>query len=329
MGISVNNRHKTTNLLYRKELFLQRGRRKPGEKQPQDSRTPNGTLANRTETNKPNENNMNEDEKKKMEAEQAAAAAEEQAAAGDAAAAAAEGEAAQEELSMADKNRQWMQGANPDLDMEDEDAYNTALNGVFNDYDKYKNSVGKMREAIDEDSMFGQMVVEALNNKDFNPIAWLRENTGMDMTKAMDDETFAKAMGEANQNWLERQSKSKEIKAEVEKNFPQSKKAIASFAKEQGQSDEERMAMTEQMFNIIDEAVKGNYTDLYKAMYLSGNFDNAVSNARAEGEAAGRQTKVRETLRQMPKTTSRGGSQQPMPERKPEQPKKKSYNPFV
>ena len=271
-----------------------------------------------------------------MEAEQAAAAAEEQAAAGDmaaaagdAAAATAEGDAAQEELSMADKNRQWMQGANPDLDMDDEEAYNTALNGVFSDYDKYKTNVGKMREAIDEDSMFGQMVVEALNKEDFNPIAWLRENTGMDMTEAMDDESFAKAMGEANQNWLERQSKSKENKAEVEKNFPQSMEAIASFAKEQGQSDEERTAMTEKMFDIIDEAVKGNYTDLYKAMYLSGNFDNAVSNARAEGEAAGRQTKVRETLRQMPKTTSRGGSQQPMPERKPQQPKKKSYNPFV
>lgn len=240
-----------------------------------------------------------------------------------------DGEATPPEMSMADKNRQWMQGANPELDMEDEEAYNTALNGVFNDYDKYKNSVGKMRQAIDEDSMFGQMVVEALNNPDFNPIAWLRENTGMDMTEAMDDEAFAKAMGEANQNWLKRQSKSKENKAAVEKNFPASMEEINAYAKEKGQTDEERASMTEQMFELIDEAIKGNYTDLYKAMYLSGNFENAVNTAREEGEAAGRQTKVRETLRQMPKTTSRGGSQQPIPERKPEQPKKKAYNPFI
>lgn len=269
---------------------------------------------------------MTEEEKKAMAegqqavADGAAAAAEGAAAEGAAAAAAAEGA----EMSARDKNRAWMSKNNPDLNLDDEAAYDEALGGVFEDYDKYRESANNLRKHIGENTPLGRMIEDSVNDPEFNIAVWVRENMGVDMTEALEDEAFVAKMTEAAKKWDETQAKKAENKKKAEENFPKSLEAIKAFAEEKGQDEASVQQTLEQMFDIVDAVHEGNYTDLYKAIYSSNNYDNDLNNAREEGAAAGRQTKVQEALRNMPDTTSRQGGVPAAGTMEPEKPKSRN-----
>lgn len=206
-----------------------------------------------------------------------------------------------------ERNRAWMAKNNPELDLDDEEAYDEALGNVFGEYDKYRDSTNNLRKHIGDNTPLGRMIQDAVNDPEFNIAVWVRENMGVDLTEAIEDEAFVEKMTEAAKKWDESEAKKAENKKLADENFPKSMDEIKAFALEKGQDEASIQQTLEQMFDIVDAVHQGNYADLYKALYASNNYDNDMNSAREEGAAAGRQTKVQEKLRKMPETTSRQG----------------------
>ena len=206
-----------------------------------------------------------------------------------------------------ERNRAWMAKNNPELNLDDEEAYDEALGNVFGEYDKYRDSTNNLRKHIGDNTPLGRMIQDAVNDPEFNIAVWVRENMGVDLTEAIEDEAFVEKMTEAAKKWDESEAKKAENKKLADENFPKSMDEIKAFALEKGQDEASIQQTLEQMFDIVDAVHQGNYTDLYKALYASNNYDNDMNSAREEGAAAGRQTKVQEKLRKMPETTSRQG----------------------
>lgn len=222
-----------------------------------------------------------------------------------------------------ERNRAWMAKNNPELNLDDEEAYDEALGNVFGEYDKYRDSTENLRKHIGESTPLGRMIQDAVNDPEFNIAVWVRENMGVDLTEAIEDEAFVAKMTEAAKKWDEAEAKKAENKKLADENFPKSIDDIKAFAEEKGQDEASVQQTLEQMFDIVDAVHQGNYADLYKAIYASNNYANDLNTAREEGAAAGRQTKVEEKLRKMPDTTSRQGGV-PAAAMEPEKGKKKN-----
>lgn len=223
--------------------------------------------------------------------------------------------------------RRRMAEREPDLNLDDEDAYYGYMDDMVTEYDEYRTSSDAMRKNMDHSPALAEMFMAAREEESFDPVLWMVRNKGLDLDALRDDPDYAEKVTEAHNEWLAKRAKSDEINEQAAANIPKSIEAIKVKASEMGLSDEQTEEIMDEIYQMGDNLVLGIIpVNIFEMLAKGKTRDADVETAREEGIAEGLNTKVTDKLRTMPKTTEQVRGRQ-MPVREPK-PKKPMYNPF-
>jgi tetratricopeptide (TPR) repeat protein len=202
----------------------------------------------------------------------------------------------------------------PDLNMDDEEAYYNAANERYDELGRYRESTENFRNALNLDAnasgAFNRMIVAATEQKDFDPIVWLVENAGLDIAALMENEDYAKKIGDAHQKYLADKSKEEDLETQFAENAPASLDAIDQKAQEMGLDDAAKDEVIKQMYDLVDNMMVGIIpVDVFELLAKGNSHDTDVESAKEEGEARGRQTKITDKVRKLNKQPTVRGRQ--------------------
>ena len=200
----------------------------------------------------------------------------------------------------------------PDLDMDDEDAYYDQMGGMMDDYEGYEKSAGALRESMSNSPAMLEMIVAARNQDDFDPIVWLTRQKGLDLRSLLDDPEYTDKLAQAHSEYLADEAKGREVQDEMKSNMPQTLEATRSALEAAGMGDQYEEVVGK-IFQLADDISHGKWDpEIAVTLAKGGGYDNAVDQAREEGTAQGRNTKVNDSLRKMDRTQERvNGTQTP------------------
>lgn len=215
---------------------------------------------------------------------------------------------------------------NPDLKIDDEDAYYDAIMRYMDEFEEYEERSNRLRENIEKSPAYAEMVIASRGKDNFDPVIWLVESGQLDLDALQSDPDYNKKLADARAAYLDKLTSSKKLKEEQEKNMPASVEAIRVKAEEMGIDDKTTEEIVGKMYELMDDMIRGVLPlDVFEMLYKGSISDKAVEEARAEGVAEGLNKKVDDKLRQMPAPSAPTGRQTPVPEDKP----KPVKNPFL
>ena len=215
----------------------------------------------------------------------------------------------------------------PNLNLDDEDAYYGYMDNMVTEYDDYRTSSDAMRKNMDHSPALAEMLMAARDEESFDPVLWMVRNKGLDLDALRDDPEYAEKVTEAHNEWLSKRAKSDEINEQAAANMPKSIEAIKAKAAELGLTDEQADEIVGEIYQMGNDLTLGIIpVNIFEMLAKGKTRDADVETAREEGIAEGLNTKVTDKLRSMPKTNEQvRGRQMPVKEAKP----KGQYNPFV
>lgn len=193
-----------------------------------------------------------------------------------------------------------LRGRYPDLDLEDNEA---VMGAIYDDYDQYDKRIADYQEREKAFSdLFSRDPRSAafLTNwrKGDDPAVGLVRQFGTDIKDAIDDPERQEEMAAANQEFLARVAKEKELEELYQQNVSESLQMLDQLQAENGLTDEqvdEAMAM---LATIVRDGVLGKFTRETVDMAMKAlNHDKDVNAAALEAEVRGRNSKVEEKLR--------------------------------
>lgn len=215
---------------------------------------------------------------------------------------------------------------NPDLKIDDEDAYYDAIMRYMDEFEEYEERSNRLRENIEKSPAYAEMVIASRGKDNFDPVIWLVESGQLDLDALQSDPDYNKKLADARAAYLDKLTSSKKLKEEQEKNMPASVEAVRVKAEEMGIDDKTTEEIVGKMYELMDDMIRGVLPlDVFEMLYKGSISDKAVEEARAEGVAEGLNKKVDDKLRQMPAPSAPTGRQTPVPEDKP----KPVKNPFL
>lgn len=208
---------------------------------------------------------------------------------------------------------------NPDIDINDEEAYYGRLNERAADMQKMREMNDNFNKSISNSPLFTDAIMASQQNPDFDIILWAIENGRLDLESLQNDPEYAKKLADANKKALARRAKDKEIADKFESNFNASLEAMKSKAQEMGHDEETFKNTFAKYYQACFDATEGNfYPEMYEFIAKGMSHDADVTNARNEGQAAGLNTKVSDSLRKMPAAREgNAGMQTPKQESRP------------
>ena len=134
---------------------------------------------------------------------------------------------------------------------------------------------------------------------DGDPLAAMIETFGDEFQEAMASPEARERYVEAHNKWLERKAEDDRAAAQREENWNKSLETLQEFGDEMGLSDDEKVKTILRLHQVGVNAIDGIYTkDDFKMAYDASNYDNAVRDARHEGEIAGRNARINERMRE-------------------------------
>ena len=215
----------------------------------------------------------------------------------------------------------------PNLNLDDEDAYYGYMDDMVTEYDDFRKSSESMRQNMANSPALTEMLMAARGQEGFDPVLWMIENRGLDLEALRDDEKYAEKVTEARNAWLAKKAKDEETFEAAKANMPRSIEAIKAKQAEMGLSDEQANEIVGDIYQMGTDLTMGIIpVNIFEMLAKGKAYDKDVEEAREVGVAQGLETKVTDKLRKMPKTTEQvRGRQMPMRETKP----KGQYNPFV
>lgn len=224
--------------------------------------------------------------------------------------------------------RKRMAEREPNLNLDDEDAYYGYMDNMVTEYDDYRTSSDAMRKNMDHSPALAEMFMAARDEVSFDPVLWMVRNKGLDLDALRDDPEYAEKVTEAHNEWLAKRAKADEINEQAAANMPKSIEAIQAKAAELGLTDEQADEIVGEIYQMGNDLTLGIIpVNIFEMLAKGKTRDEDVEIAREEGIAEGLNTKVTDKLRTMPKTNEQvRGRQMPVKEAKP---KKESYNPFL
>lgn len=189
----------------------------------------------------------------------------------------------------------------PDREFADEEALFSQIDDDYNDYDS---QIGQLKE---HEKLFTDMFSADPRSANFltswrkgeHPMtAFIRQFGKEGLQELVENEEKMEEFAKANEEYLARVAKEKELEDEYQKNITGSLKNLEQFQKEHGLADEQTDKVMESLTGIARDGIVGKFTTESMDMALSSiNHDTDVSNARTEGEVAGRNAKIDEKLR--------------------------------
>lgn len=217
----------------------------------------------------------------------------------------------------------------PDLDMDDEDAYYDQMGKAFDEYEGYENSSHRLAERIKGSPAFRDMIIAAGQQDDFDPIIYLTEQRGLDLSALADDPKYADKLAEAHSKYIEKEAENKKIDDAMAKNMPASIEAIKAKASELGLSDDQTQEIVGKMYQSMDDMIHGILDPEYFALLAKGTtHDEDVDKAHDEGLATGLNKKVDDKLRTLENRQERVAGRQ-APIKRPEPKQKRVRNMFL
>jgi hypothetical protein len=173
---------------------------------------------------------------------------------------------------------------------DDYDANDEELNG-------YKEREGKFADLLNSDPRSASFLVDWKNGK--NPLIALIERFGEeDFRDALDDPALREQLSEANQKFVERVAKEKELEEEYNSNITETLAYLDKLQEEDGLSDEEIAEIVQFLANIVKDGIVGKFTPESIEMARKAlHHDENVAVASEEGEVRGRNAKIEEKLR--------------------------------
>lgn len=224
--------------------------------------------------------------------------------------------------------RRRMAEREPNLNLDDEDAYYGYMDNMVTEYDDYRTSSDAMRKNMDHSPALAEMFMAAREEESFDPVLWMVRNKGLDLDALRDDPEYAEKVTEAHNEWLAKRAKSDEINEQAAANMPKSIEAIKAKAAELGLTDEQADEIMGEIYQMGDNLILGIIpVNIFEMLAKGKTRDADVETAREEGIAEGLNTKVTDKLRTMPKTNEQvRGRQMPVKEAKP---KKEVENFFI
>lgn len=223
--------------------------------------------------------------------------------------------------------RRRMAEREPNLNLDDEDAYYGYMDDMVTQYDEYRTSSDAMRKNMDHSPALAEMFMAAREEENFDPVLWMVRNKGLDLDALRDDPDYAEKVTEAHNEWLAKRAKSDEINEQAAANMPKSIEAIKAKAAEMGLTDEQADEIVGEIYQMGNDLTLGIIpVNIFEMLAKGKTRDADVETAREEGIAEGLNTKVNDKLRTMPKTTEQvRGRQMPAREPKPEKEEKHMF----
>lgn len=166
---------------------------------------------------------------------------------------------------------------------------------------KYRDRESQLSELFSRDPKSAQFITDMAKGED--PWIAVIKRMGIDgITDLMNNPDKQEEYAEANKEYVERLAKEKGLEEEYNANLAESMKMLEQMQEERGLSDETIDAAMELVMQIAHEAIIGKFTPETMDMAMKAlNHDAEVAAARNEGELAGKNAKIDETLRK-PKT---------------------------
>lgn len=189
----------------------------------------------------------------------------------------------------------------PDKDFSDDDSF---FGQISDDYDAsdeelngYKEREGKFADLLTSDPRSASFLVDWKNGK--NPLVALIERFGEeDFREALDDPALREQLSEANQKFVERVAKEKDLEEEYNANLAETLAYLDKLQEEEGLSDEEIAETVQFLANIVKDGIVGKFTPESIEMARKAlHHDENVAVASEEGEVRGRNAKIEEKLR--------------------------------
>lgn len=231
-------------------------------------------------------------------------------------------------MSNKERFRQRYAKRNPDLNMDDEEAYYGSINQLMDEYEGYEGNSKRMRESLSKSPAFAELMVAARNQDDFDPVVWMVQNKGLDLKALADDPDYSKRLADAHNAYLEKLAKQDEIERQMTENMPASVESVRAKASEMGLSDEQAEEVIGRMYQVMDDLILGRLDPLIFEMIAKGmNYNQDVEAAREEGVAEGISKKVTDKLRDLS-----GGQERPRGRQTARQERavtQKEHNPFI
>lgn len=189
----------------------------------------------------------------------------------------------------------------PDKDFSDDESF---FGQISDDYDASDEELNGYKERetafvnfLNADPRSASFMVDWKDGK--NPLVALIERFGEeDFRDALDDPALREQLSEANQKFIERVAKEKELEEEYNSNITETLANLDKLQEEEGLSDEEIAEVMEFLSNIVKDGIVGKFTPESMAMARKAlRHDENVAVASEEGEIRGRNAKIEEKLR--------------------------------
>jgi hypothetical protein len=223
--------------------------------------------------------------------------------------------------------RKRMAEREPNLNLDDEDAYYGYMDNMVTEYDDYRTSSDAMRKNMDHSPALAEMFMAARDEESFDPVLWMVRNKGLDLDALRDDPEYAEKVTEAHNEWLAKRAKADEINEQAAANMPKSIEAIQAKAAEMGLTDEQADEIVGEIYQMGNDLTLGIIpVNIFEMLAKGKTRDADVETAREEGIAEGLNTKVTDKLRTMPKTNEQvRGRQMPVREAEPQKEEKHMF----
>lgn len=203
------------------------------------------------------------------------------------------------QMSKRDAFRQRISSQNPDLNMDDEDAYYDHMGKTMDEYEGYKKNSQRLRDSMSKSPAMAEMLLAAREQEDFDPVVWMVEQRGLDLEAAMSDPEYADKIAKARAEYQKRESNGKALIEDMKSNLPNTLAEQRSALEEAGLG-EQYDDIVGRIFQLADDISHGKWdTQVGVLLAKGGQFDGAVNDAREAGVAEGLQTKVDDKLRKL------------------------------
>lgn len=194
----------------------------------------------------------------------------------------------------------------PEKDYADDEAL---FGQIYDDYDEYENTLKQKGEAESRlTNMFSQYPHSARFIADMasgvNPWVGMVEQLGMDgITDIFDNPEYKEELAKAQEKYVERMAKSKELEDEYNVNMGGTLEMLREVQSEMNLGDEQIDQAVDLLMGIGNDAIVGKISRESFLMALKAiNHDADMENARTEGALDGRNAKIVEQLHK-PKPT--------------------------
>lgn len=192
----------------------------------------------------------------------------------------------------------------PDKKFEDEEEIYGQISDDYDQYeqelDGYRGREKKLSDMFAADPRSAQLLTDMHNGKD--PVLGLVRNFGVEIKDVLDDPEMQDKIAEANKEYVERVANSKKLDEEYDRNMDTTLETLRQFQAERSMSDEQIDKTVEFLLGIVRDGVMGKFSPETLDMACKAlNYEADVAAAGEEGEVAGRNAKITESLRRRAK----------------------------